>query len=78
MQERGKGPSTDFCLTTGWIPTLAKLARLTRSVTSEELLSLTSPATVVLNHLFAAVIKSVCPVYIGWLEERSDELTVSG
>jgi len=32
MQEKGTGPSIDSCLTTGWIPTLAKLARLTRSV----------------------------------------------
>lgn len=32
MREKGKGLSIDSCLTTGWIPTLAKLAQLTRSV----------------------------------------------
>src|SRR5687767_8702828 len=31
-REKGKEPSSDFCLTTGWIPTLAKLARLNRNV----------------------------------------------
>ena len=31
-RENGEGLSIAPCLTTGWIPTLAKLARLTRSV----------------------------------------------
>jgi hypothetical protein len=35
MREKGKGPSIDFCLTTGWIPTLAKLAPLNRSVSAK-------------------------------------------
>lgn len=32
MREKGKGLSIDSCLTTGWIPTLAKLARVNRAV----------------------------------------------
>jgi hypothetical protein len=32
MWEKRKGPSIDSSLTTGWIPTLAKLARLNRRV----------------------------------------------